>query len=104
MTDTGRGTFSLTGRPIADAETLAQLVLADDESAVEVPKRERKFYGATAASRSVPDIGHLRGRIPPDLAALTDIHDLATGWTYERGGGYAPDGGRVNPLMPDVGG
>ena len=47
----------------------------------------------------VPGIVHLRGRIPSDLAALTDIHDLATGCTYERGGGYAPDEGRVNPLV-----
>ncbi|MEV5648723.1 hypothetical protein AB0L57_10775 [Nocardia sp. NPDC052254] len=52
----------------------------------------------------VPSILHLRGRIPPDLAALTDIHDLSTGRTHERGGGYAPDGGSVNPLVvPDEG-
>ncbi|MFC9438617.1 hypothetical protein [Nocardia sp. NPDC057030] len=44
--DTGRGTFTLTGRPITDRETLSQLQLADDEVAVEVPKRERTFYGA----------------------------------------------------------
>ena len=47
----------------------------------------------------VPGIAHLRGRIPPGLAALTDIHDLGTGRMYERGGGYAPDEGRVNPLV-----
>ena len=46
----------------------------------------------------VPSILHLRGRIPPDLAHLTDIHDLSSGRTHERGGGYAPDEGRVNPL------
>ncbi len=52
----------------------------------------------------VPSILHLRGRIPPDLAAITDIHDLSTGRNYERGGGYAPDGGIVNPLVvPDDG-
>lgn len=52
----------------------------------------------------VPGILHLRGRIPPELAALTDIHDLATGRTHERGGGYAPDGGWVNPVVaPDAG-
>ncbi|MEU6559454.1 hypothetical protein [Nocardia nova] len=45
MTDTGRGTFQLTGRPISDTETLRQLDLADDETAIEVPKRERTFYG-----------------------------------------------------------
>ncbi|MBF6144520.1 hypothetical protein [Nocardia nova] len=54
LTDTGRGTFTVTGRPITDTETLAQLELADDETAIEVPKRERKFYGATAAGGSVP--------------------------------------------------
>ncbi|MEV5651658.1 hypothetical protein AB0L57_25690 [Nocardia sp. NPDC052254] len=47
----------------------------------------------------VPGLAHLRGRIPPDLAELTDIHDLATGRTYEREGAYAPDEGhRPNPL------
>ncbi|WP_181724667.1 hypothetical protein [Nocardia gipuzkoensis] len=46
MTDTGRGTFTLTGRPITDPETLAQLDLAANETAVEVPKIRRTFYGA----------------------------------------------------------
>ncbi|MCX4097600.1 hypothetical protein [Nocardia sp. alder85J] len=46
MTDTGRGTFRLTGRPVTDPEDLAQLTLADDESAIEVPKIRRTFYGA----------------------------------------------------------
>lgn len=49
----------------------------------------------------VPDLGHLRGRIPPEVAEITDIHDLATRFTYERGGGYAPDGGAQNPLGSD---
>ncbi|WP_036505561.1 hypothetical protein [Nocardia aobensis] len=49
----------------------------------------------------VPDLGHLRGRIPPELAEITDIHCLATTFTYERGGGYAPDGGSPNPLDSD---
>ncbi|MFI1234508.1 hypothetical protein [Nocardia salmonicida] len=51
MTDTGRGTFTLTGRPITDPETLAQMTLAADESAIEVPKLERTFYGALSAQR-----------------------------------------------------
>jgi hypothetical protein len=46
----------------------------------------------------VPDISHLRGRIPPELADVTDIHDLVTGRTYERDGAYAPDHGHTNPL------
>jgi hypothetical protein len=56
LTDTGRGTFRLTGRAITDAETLAQLDLADGETAIEVPKREREFYGATATGRSVSGV------------------------------------------------
>lgn len=47
----------------------------------------------------VPHLMHLRGRIPADLAELTDIHDLATNHTYEREGAYATDEGhRANPL------
>ncbi|MFF0490030.1 hypothetical protein ACFYTQ_13520 [Nocardia sp. NPDC004068] len=56
LTDTGRGTFILTGRPITDDETLRQLTLAADETAIEVPKRERTYYGATTPRR--------RGRRP----------------------------------------
>ncbi|MFD4353122.1 hypothetical protein ACFWPX_11225 [Nocardia sp. NPDC058518] len=51
MTDTGRGTFVLTGRPITDPDTLAQMTLAADESAIEVAKLERTFYGALSAQR-----------------------------------------------------
>ncbi|AHH18977.1 hypothetical protein NONO_c41930 [Nocardia nova SH22a] len=47
----------------------------------------------------VPHIAHLRGRVPAELAEVTDIHDLATGHTWEREGAYAPDTGhRPNPL------
>ncbi|MBF6449503.1 hypothetical protein IU429_17675 [Nocardia elegans] len=49
MTDTGRGTFRLTGRPITDHETLSQLDLANDETAIEVPKSRRVFYGAATS-------------------------------------------------------
>ncbi|MGV9724378.1 hypothetical protein [Nocardia beijingensis] len=49
LTDTGRGTFRLTGRPITEPELLAQLDIADDETAIEVPKLERTFYGAASA-------------------------------------------------------
>ncbi|MFI1918991.1 hypothetical protein [Nocardia sp. NPDC020380] len=49
MEDSGRGTFLLSGRPITDQETLSQLDLYEDETAIEVPKRERTFYGAVAA-------------------------------------------------------
>ncbi|MGW1742390.1 hypothetical protein ACWCPQ_26695 [Nocardia sp. NPDC001965] len=50
MTDTGRGTFTLTGRPVTEPGTLAQLELADGETAIEVPKLERNYYGAADAS------------------------------------------------------
>ncbi|MEU6562448.1 hypothetical protein [Nocardia nova] len=47
----------------------------------------------------VPGLMHLRGRIPADLADLTDIYDLAANRIYEREGAYAPDEGhRPNPL------
>jgi hypothetical protein len=49
LTDTGRGTFRLTGRPVTELELLAQLDLANDETAIEVPKLERTFYGAASA-------------------------------------------------------
>ncbi len=45
LTDTGRGTFRLTGRPITAPELLAQLDLAEDETAIEVPKLKRSYYG-----------------------------------------------------------
>ncbi|MEU6563150.1 hypothetical protein [Nocardia nova] len=45
MTDTGRGTFSVTGRPITEPDVLAQLTLAPDETTIEVPKKRRTYYG-----------------------------------------------------------
>ncbi len=53
LADTGRGTFLLSGRPVTDPGTLAQLDIADDETVIAVPKAERTFYGATAARQSV---------------------------------------------------
>lgn len=49
LTDTGRGTFRLTGVPITDAETLEKLTMADDETAIEVPQHRRTYYGGTEA-------------------------------------------------------
>ncbi|MCM6775796.1 hypothetical protein NDR87_17860 [Nocardia sp. CDC159] len=51
LSDTGRGTFTLSGRPVTDSETLSGLDLAEDEGAIEVPVSERKFYGVAAAAR-----------------------------------------------------
>ncbi len=41
----GRGTFVLAGRPITDAETLVQLTMEDFETAIEVPRAERIYFG-----------------------------------------------------------
>ncbi|NEW38195.1 hypothetical protein GV794_18640 [Nocardia cyriacigeorgica] len=48
LADTGRGTFTLSGRLVKEPDVLDQLTLAEDETAIEVPRRERTFYGATA--------------------------------------------------------
>ncbi|WP_458687293.1 hypothetical protein [Nocardia tengchongensis] len=53
MTDTGRGTFTVTGRAVIEPETIDQLDLAEDEAAIEVPKGERTYFGAAAARRSL---------------------------------------------------
>ncbi|MBO0856540.1 MAG: hypothetical protein J2P18_22560 [Nocardia sp.] len=48
MTDTGRGTFTLSGTPVSDVETLEQMDIYPDETAIEVPRTERVFYGNAA--------------------------------------------------------
>lgn len=53
LTDSGRGTFLVSGRPITDRETLGQMTMETYETAIEVPKAERTFYGAIASRRSV---------------------------------------------------
>lgn len=50
LNDSGRGTFLVTGRPVTDAETLAQVDRYPDETCIEVEKKRREFYGnATSA-------------------------------------------------------
>ncbi|MGV9413697.1 hypothetical protein ACWDOP_27665 [Nocardia sp. NPDC003693] len=49
MVDTGRGTFTLTGRPVTDLPTVARLDMEDYETAIEVPKSERTFFGEVPA-------------------------------------------------------
>lgn len=51
LTDTGRGTFSVTGRPVTEPDVLGILTLAEDETAIEVPKQPRRFYGNAASTR-----------------------------------------------------
>ncbi|ATL72095.1 hypothetical protein CRH09_25240 [Nocardia terpenica] len=54
LTDTGRGTFALSGTPVTDPEALAQMDIYSDETCVEVPQCGRTFYGnATRAGRSI---------------------------------------------------
>ncbi|GAA5053934.1 hypothetical protein GCM10023318_28290 [Nocardia callitridis] len=48
LTDTGRGTFRLTGNPVADTATVEQLDLAPDETVIEVPRMERAYYGGVS--------------------------------------------------------
>lgn len=45
LTDTGRGTFSLTGKPVTSAETLSQMKIEPYETAIAVPKAERDYFG-----------------------------------------------------------
>ncbi|MBF6326944.1 hypothetical protein [Nocardia transvalensis] len=51
LTDTGRGTFTLSGAPVTDLEALAQMDIYPDEMAIEVAKLERRFYGNAAGAR-----------------------------------------------------
>ncbi|MFI5781613.1 hypothetical protein [Nocardia sp. NPDC051570] len=50
MTDTGRGSFMLSGRPVSDTETLGQLTMEDFEAAIEVPRAERIYFGGISRS------------------------------------------------------
>lgn len=40
LDDTGRGSFTLTGTPVTDAEALSQMDVPGHETCVEVPKTE----------------------------------------------------------------
>ncbi|MFQ6227753.1 hypothetical protein [Nocardia sp. NPDC002869] len=53
MTDTGRGTFWLSGIPVTDPDTLAQMTIADHETAIEVPKKRRTYYGGADTEQPV---------------------------------------------------
>ncbi|WP_327139248.1 hypothetical protein [Nocardia sp. NBC_01327] len=48
LTDTGRGTFTVSGRQVTDVETLAVLKLEENETAIVVPRRKRTYFGAAA--------------------------------------------------------
>ncbi|MQY19348.1 hypothetical protein NRB20_24330 [Nocardia sp. RB20] len=51
LTDTGHGTFTLSGRPVVDAETLAQMDIPAHELAVEVPVGQEIRPDASASRR-----------------------------------------------------
>ncbi|WP_405138251.1 hypothetical protein [Nocardia sp. NBC_01388] len=53
MSDTGRGTFLVSGRPITDRETVDKMSMELYETAIEVPKAERTFHGVTPATQPV---------------------------------------------------
>ncbi|MBO0879023.1 MAG: hypothetical protein J2P17_01290 [Mycobacterium sp.] len=49
MTDTGRGTFTLSGEPVTDTGTLEELRMEDYEAAITVPRVERTYFGGVPA-------------------------------------------------------
>lgn len=50
MSDTGRGTFTLSGTAVTDLEVLAEMEIYPGETAIEVVKAERRFYGNAASA------------------------------------------------------
>jgi hypothetical protein len=49
LTDTGRGSFTLTGRPVAYPQALSQMDIPGHETCVEVPKEKEVWFGGVAA-------------------------------------------------------
>lgn len=49
LTDTGRGSFTLTGRPVTDPKALSQMDIPGHETCVEVPKEKEVWFGGVAA-------------------------------------------------------
>lgn len=49
LDDTGRGTFTLSGTPVTDAEALSQMDIPGHETCVEVPKNEEVWFGEPVA-------------------------------------------------------
>lgn len=52
LTDTGRGTFTVTGAPVTDPETIAEIKMENYETAILVPKLERTYFGIPADTRT----------------------------------------------------
>ncbi|MEU6562926.1 hypothetical protein [Nocardia nova] len=54
-------------------------------STLVVPQAIAEFVGAQHIRLLiVPDLRHLRGRVPFEIVPLADIHDLSRHRTYER--------------------
>ncbi len=49
LTDTGRGSFTLIGRPVTDPQALSQTDIPGHETCVEVPKEKEVWFGGVAA-------------------------------------------------------
>lgn len=48
LTDTGRGSFVLSGRSVTDSEALSQMNIPGHETCVEVPKEKEFWFGGVA--------------------------------------------------------
>lgn len=48
MTDTGRGSFVLSGQAVTDSEVLSQMDIPDHETCVEVPIEKEVWFGGVA--------------------------------------------------------
>lgn len=58
LTDTGRGTFTVTGVPVTARETVSELKMEDYETAVLVPKLERAYFGIPADTRPLAAVSN----------------------------------------------
>lgn len=48
LTDTGRGSFVLSGTPVTDRRALSQMDIPGHETCVEVPKQKEVWFGGAA--------------------------------------------------------
>jgi len=48
LADTGRGSFTLSGRPVADAAALDHMDIPGHETCVEVPKENEVWFGGAS--------------------------------------------------------
>jgi hypothetical protein len=48
MTDTGRGSFVLSGREVTDVEALSQMNIPGHEMCMEIPREKEVWFGGIA--------------------------------------------------------